>query len=201
MIKRIASVTAKWLLHAGAISASDVELYEYGIYSFLFSMCPLGLVLIISFFLGMVKEGVLLIIPFILIRKFCGGFHFQSSALCGIVSTAVLTVFVIGVRAVTIWNGYLWWGLAMLLSVIQITAFSPIDSEGRRLTPKEKQVFRKIAVVLAIVTSLLAAVLLAFRQQWAAVSLGMGVILTAALQFPCVVIILTQKCNERKSQK
>ena len=90
MIKRLAAVTAKWLLQAGAISASDVELYEYGIYSFLFTMCPLGLVLMISVFLNMVIEGILLIIPFILIRKFCGGFHFQSSVLCGIVSTLVL---------------------------------------------------------------------------------------------------------------
>ena len=81
MIKRIAAVTAKWLLQAGAISASDVELYEYSIYSFLFTLCPLGLVLIISVFLHMVVEGILLIIPFIIIRKFCGGFHFQSSIL------------------------------------------------------------------------------------------------------------------------
>ena len=69
MIKRLAAVNAKWLLQAGAISASDVELYEYGIYSFLFTMCPLGLVLIISIFLNMVIEGILLIILFILIRR------------------------------------------------------------------------------------------------------------------------------------
>ena len=93
MIKRLAAVTAKWLLQAGAISASDVELYEYSIYGFLFTLCPLGLVLIISMFLHMVVEGILLIIPFILIRKFCGGFHFQSPAFCGIVSTLVLTAF------------------------------------------------------------------------------------------------------------
>ena len=96
MIKRAAAVTAKWLLQAGAISASDVELYEYGIYSFLFSLCPLGLVLIISMFLHMVVEGILLIIPFTLIRKFCGGFHFQSPVICGIVSTLVLTAFLLG---------------------------------------------------------------------------------------------------------
>ena len=186
MIKRLAAVTAKWLLQAGAISASDVELYEYGIYSFLFTMCPLGLVLIISIFLNMVIEGILLIIPFILIRKFCGGFHFQSSVLCGIVSTLVLTAFLLGIRLVLNAEGYGWWCAALLLSMVQIIIFSPIDSEGRRLTQNEKKVFKKIVLVLSIITVILCAVLAAFHQMRAAVSIGSGLILSAALQFPCL---------------
>ena len=186
MIKRLAAVTAKWLLQAGAIYASDVELYEYGIYSFLFTMCPLGLVLIISIFLNMVIEGILLIIPFILIRKFCGGFHFQSSVLCGIVSTLVLTAFLLGIRLVLNTAEYGWWCAALLISVVQVVIFSPIDSEGRRLTQNEKKVFKKIATALSIITVILCAVLAAFHQMWAAVSIGSGLILSAALQFPCL---------------
>lgn len=188
MIKRLVAVTAKWLLQAGAISASDLELYEYGIYSFLFTMCLLGLVLIISFFLNMVAEGILLIIPFILVRKFCGGFHFRSPVLCGIVSTAVLTAFLLGVRLVIDKSALGIWTLVLLLSVIQIAVFSPIDSEGRRLTQNEKKVFKKIAIGLSIIIAIVCAVLAACHQMWAAVSVGSGVILSAALQFPCLFI-------------
>ena len=186
MIKRTANVLAKWLLRAGAISASDVELYEYGIYSFLFTLCPLGLVLIISIFLNMVAEGLLLIIPVILVRKFCGGFHFQSPVLCGIVSTAVLTAFLLGIRLVLGTACYGWWALVLLLAAAQIIIFSPIDSEGRRLTQKEKEVFKKIAIVLSIIIVIICAALAAFHQMWAAVSVGSGLILSAALQFPCL---------------
>ena len=188
MIKRLAAVTAKWLLQAGAISASDVELYEYSIYSFLFTLCPLGLVLIISVFLNMVIEGILLIIPLILIRKFCGGFHFRSSVLCGIVSTLVLTAFLLGIRLVLDTSGYGWWCAVLLLAAAQIIVFSPIDSEGRRLTQNEKKVFKKITIALSIITIAICAVLMAFHQTWAAVSVGSGLILSAALQFPCLFI-------------
>lgn len=188
MIKRISAVAAKWLLQTGAISASDVELYEYGIYSFLFTMCPLGLVLIISIFLNMIAEGILLIIPFILVRKFCGGFHFRSSVLCGIVSTAVLTAFLLGIRLVMNTGSYGWWALVLLLSTVQIIVFSPIDSEGRRLTPNEKKVFKKIAIALSVIVVLLCVVLATCHQMWAAVPVGSGVILSAALQFPCLFI-------------
>lgn len=188
MIKRLAVVTAKWLLQAGAISANDVELYEYGIYSFLFTMCPLGLVIIISFFLNMVAEGILLIIPFILVRKFCGGFHFQSPVLCGIVSTAVLTAFLLGIRLVIDKSAFGLWALVLLLSVVQIAVFSPIDSEGRRLTQNEKKAFKQIAIGLSTIIAIICAVLAACHQMWAAVSVGSGVILSAALQFPCLFI-------------
>ena len=188
MIKRIAAVIAKWLLQAGAISASDVELYEYGIYSFLFTLCPLGMVLVISLFLNMAAEGILLIIPFILIRKFCGGFHFQSSVLCGIVSIAVLTVFLLGVRLVLSTEAYSWWALLLFLAAIQISIFSPIDSEGRRLTLNEKKIFKRIAIALSIITIIVCAVLAVLHQMWAAVSVGSGMILSAALQFPCLFI-------------
>ena len=188
MIKRAAAVTATWLLQAGAISASDVELYEYGIYSFLFTLCPLGLVLIISVLLHMVVEGILLIIPFILIRKFCGGFHFQSPVLCGIVSTLVLTAFLLGIRLVLDTSGYGWWCVVLLLAAVQIIVFSPIDSEGRRLTQNEKKVFKKITIALSMITIAICAVLTAFHQTWAAVSVGSGLILSAALQFPCLFI-------------
>ena len=190
MIKRTANVLAKWLLRAGAISASDVELYEYGIYSFLFTLCPLGLMLIISIRPKghRVVEGILLIIPFILIRKFCGGFHFQSPVLCGIVSTLVLTAFLLGIRLVLDTSGYGWWCAVLLLAAAQIIVFSPIDSEGRRLTQNEKKVFKKIAIVLSMITIAICAVLAAFHQTWAAVSVGSGLILSAALQLPCLFI-------------
>ena len=188
MIKRTANITAKWLLRAGAISASDVELYEYGIYSFLFTLCPLGLVLIISLCLGMAVEGILLIIPFILIRKFCGGFHFKSSVLCGVVSTAVLTAFLLGIRFVLNTRNYGWWALLLLLAAVQAAVLSPIDSEGRRLTEKEKKVFKKIAIFLSIKTILVFSALAAYHHMRAAVSVGSGLILTAALQFPCLFI-------------
>jgi accessory gene regulator B len=188
VIKQTANVLAKWLLRAGAISADDVELYEYGIYSFLFTMCPLGLVLIISIFLNMVAEGLLLIIPFILVRKFCGGFHFRSSVLCGIVSTAVLTAFLLGIRLVLDTACYGWWVLVLLLAAAQIIIFSPIDSEGRRLTQREKEVFKRIAISLSIIVVIICAVLAVFHQMWAAISVGSGLILSAVLQFPCLFL-------------
>lgn len=90
MIRFISRAVAEWLLKHGAISVNEKELYEYSIYSFLFTLTPLFLVLMVSIPLNMAVEGILLITPFIFLRKFAGGFHFQNPLPCIIVSTLVL---------------------------------------------------------------------------------------------------------------
>ena len=62
MISRVSGVIAKWLLQAGAISAEDLDLYIYGIYSFLFTITPLSLVVLLSLPLNMPLEGILLVV-------------------------------------------------------------------------------------------------------------------------------------------
>ena len=49
----MSSIIVKWLLHAGVISENDRELYEYAAYSFLFSLLPLVLVMLLGCASGM----------------------------------------------------------------------------------------------------------------------------------------------------
>ena len=102
MIRKASIAISKWLLNTGAISEDDKELYEYAAYSFLFSLLPLCLVIIIGCAVNMVIEGILMVIPFMLIRKFSGGFHLNSSAVCFVSSTALLSLFIFIVKFVTI---------------------------------------------------------------------------------------------------
>lgn len=57
MIRKASIAISKWLLNTGAISEDDKELYEYAAYSFLFSLLPLCLVIIIGCAVNMVIEG------------------------------------------------------------------------------------------------------------------------------------------------
>ena len=165
----------KWLLKTGAISQQDADVYEYGIYSFLFSCIPFGLVLVLSIPLDMAWEGVLLIIPFFFLRKFTGGFHFQSALPCLVTSTLLLLASLAGIKA-----------LLPKLSLIPIFLLSPIDSINRKLTSKEQRVFRRIAIGLACFFATLFTLLMGFGLYQTAVPIGGGVVLTALLQLPCL---------------
>ena len=186
MIQKFAHILSKWLLKAGSISEVDQELYEYGIYSFLFTMVPLLAVILLSFPMHMILEGILFIIPFILLRKFTGGFHFSSALLCALVSTMVLLAFLLGIKAFLLSSLKVPIYIAVYLSLIPIVVFSPIDSANRRLSQNEKCVFRKIAITLGLFFATLFTLLMVLGIPRVAVPIGAGVILTSLLQLPCL---------------
>lgn len=176
----------KWLLKTGAISQQDADVYEYGIYSFLFSLLPFALVLILTVPLGMVTEGFLLIVPFFFLRKFTGGFHFQSALPCLVTSTLLLLASLAGIKALLSKPPPLAVYLAVYLSLIPIFLLSPIDSINRKLSSKEQRVFHRIAIGLGCFFVALFTLLMGFELYRIAVPIGGGVVLTALLQLPCL---------------
>ena len=186
MIRFISRAVAEWLLKHGAISVNEKELYEYSIYSFLFTLTPLFLVLMVSIPLNMAVEGILLITPFIFLRKFAGGFHFQTPLPCIIVSTLVLLGCLLENRIILEYGSFIIHTLLVYASIVPICILSPIDSENRQLSAKEKSAFHRIAIVLATINAALYSLLLILRTVEIAIPLGTAMILTALLQLPCL---------------
>lgn len=186
MICFISRAVAEWLLKHGAISVNEKELYEYSIYSFLFTLTPLFLVLMVSIPLNMAVEGILLITPFIFLRKFAGGFHFQTPLPCIIVSTLVLLGCLLENRIILEYGSFIIHTLLVYASIVPICILSPIDSENRQLSAKEKSAFHRIAIVLATINAALYSLLLILRTVEIAIPIGTGMILTALLQLPCL---------------
>lgn len=188
MIHQISKVIVKWLLSAGAISSNEQEIYEYAVYSVIFSVAPLFLVFVIGSFLDIALEGVIFLLPFLLIRKFSGGFHLKSPVVCFISSVTVLTVFLLFIRELIQQSSIPPFTLIVIGAVILLICLSPIDSEERRLAPKEKAVFKKIAITVSLLITALYFVLLFFSLFRFAIPVGAGLILSALLQIPCIFI-------------
>ena len=186
MTRFFSKALVKWLLKTGAISQQDAEVYEYGIYSFLFSCVPFALVLVLSIPLNMAWEGILLIVPFFFLRKFTGGFHFQSALPCLVTSTLLLLASLAGIKALLSKPPLLAVYLAVYLSLIPIFLLSPIDSINRKLSSKEQRVFHRIAIGLGCFFAALFTLLMGFELYRIAVPIGGGIVLTALLQLPCL---------------
>lgn len=185
MMHRIADATADWLVKANAIKIEDRELYSYAMYSFLFAMAPLMLTMIIGIFMHMFLESILFILPFVIIRKFSGGFHLKSPTVCIFVSTGIIISFLCLIKLVL--NHGVYWPVmtATVLCAVQLFIKSPIDSEARKLSEREVVVFGIIARCF-VVLALALVTILALSQRYAiAVPICFGVILSGVLQLPC----------------
>lgn len=185
MIARASSRIAEWLLRAEAIPEGDRELYEYAAYSLLFSLFPLCLAAVLGCLAGMALEGMLMVLPFMLIRKFSGGFHLKSPVLCLFSSTLLLSAFLFAVRLIAVKGQFVMFPVLVTAAALQLFLCSPIDNEARRLSEKERAVFKKTARGMSAAFLAIYLVLLLFCPLRFSTPVGAGIVLSALLQIPC----------------
>ena len=81
-MQKCAEAVAVWLVRCQVIEEQEKELYCYAMESFVMFWSPMILALLLGTITGRVKEGILVIIPFMMIRKFSGGYHAKNLWIC-----------------------------------------------------------------------------------------------------------------------
>lgn len=183
-MERVLSVLSNWLVRQDAIKPDDRELYEYAIYSFLISVMPLAIFLIAGGVIGMLPEGLLIVIPFMITRKFSGGYHAKHAYTCMMISVGLLGIclyVVAHVRCSWIFH------MLVIMSGVSVIINSPIDSDNKKLEEDEINQYRHTTCLLVIITIVLYSVLITLNQCHYAVCLAVSLLLTAMLQLPCIV--------------
>lgn len=194
-MERLSVAIADWMINCGVVNKEDKELYVYASQSFIMSISPLFLAIFWGICMGGVKQGLVLIIPFMMLRKFSGGYHAKKAWVC-LVCSGLLLAYCIRISLQLQYNWI--WLLITVMSTVMLIVFSPIDHENRRLTQDEKRQYRKIVAILAVVFLALVMVLLLIHKNNYASCVSVGIILTAALQIPCILFGArkTEKVND-----
>ena len=173
-----------WLIVREAVSEEDRELYEYAVECSLMTIVPLLLALLVGGIMREIGTGAILILPFMLLRKFSGGYHAKHMETCLFCSSGLLVICILIAAQIT----YSWQlCVGMLLGTVWLFLFSPVDSESRRLDHEEKKRYRYAAGILAIAVCVISVLLKKCGAERFAVCMAMGLFLTVTLQIPCVL--------------
>lgn len=192
-MERLAGAVVSWLIRHEAIEEDNRELYEYASHCFLLGMAPLVYAVIIGILMGELKASIVLVLPFMFIRKLSGGFHLKNEWACLMSSCLLLYVCLLA----TIYISYdILFSFIVLLAVFSLIFFSPIDSENRRLEADEKKMRKRETMAISLIFYGVHIVLLFFEQKKYAICIGVGILLTAGLQIPCLIKFLTK--NRKK---
>lgn len=170
-----------WLIKHETVSQGDRELYEYATYSFLLSLSPLIIIMIIGLMMGQVVASIWVILPFMFIRKFSGGFHAKHAWVCMIFSCGILflCVFIVAYIEYSIWIS-----IITVCAATSLTIFSPIDSENRQLDLSEIKKYKITTTILVIAFVILHCLFLLTNHITYAICIAEGIVLTACLQVP-----------------
>ncbi|MDE6252877.1 MAG: accessory gene regulator B family protein [Lachnospiraceae bacterium] len=192
MIERCADAVTDWLISHYAVEEQDRELYVYAVYSFLMTISPLLLSLIFGIMMGMVMQSIILIIPFMVIRKYSGGFHAKNAWSC-LICSCLLLILCISMTS------YIKCGFGLttvtVMALGSLMVCSPVDSENRRLELHEKKRYKYMTIVLVFAFELLSAALYLFHMYTYVVCISIGIILAAGLQIPCIFHLFKVKSD------
>ena len=184
MSARCARLIAIWLIDHEAVRREDYDLYVYAAHSLIMTLAPLGLALALGVLLGHAAAAVTIILPFMVIRKFSGGYHAGKAWICLLCSSLILG----GCICI---SGYITYGYGLISVMLTAAAMlminSPVASENRRLDAKERRDYKKVTICLVAFSVLVSIICYRCGQEHAAVNLAIGVILTGALQVPCLL--------------
>lgn len=187
MIDKLSACIVNWLKREGSVTESETEIYLYAAYSLIWGLLPFVIVAAWGILFDALRESILLILPFMLIRKFSGGYHLSKSGICFATSSMLLGVTVWGIKTINSTVIATELTITAILAVICICIFSPVDSDARRLTAKEIRMFGNTARAIAIILLIVYLILVALGRYEIAFPVGAGIILPAGLQLPALI--------------
>lgn len=184
----------QWLINNDEIQERDKILYKYALNSIKATAIPLILAFVMCIMLRIPLANMLLVIPFMIIRKYSGGYHAGTIYQCLVLSCIVLAIsFAIAVSI----RFSIGLNVALILSIIIIWMISPIDSDNKRLNAEEKK--NMACKTRGITCGICGAIYLTWLlgKEQLAIDLTIGLILVAALQIPCIPLILSKRRPKR----
>ena len=184
----------QWLTRHGAIRQEDHSLYEYAIYSLMLTIAPLFIVMIIGCLMGLVLESVIFILPFMVVRKYSGGFHMKHAWTCLICSCTVLFLSIYVTEGIECSNVL---SIVTLGAVVSLGICSPIDSNNRQLTLVERSKYKRVTIMIVMCFFVIYGLLLMIRCDGYAKWIAVGLILPAVLQMPAAVKKLADRYRGR----
>lgn len=193
-MRKVACKLTNWLIRLEAIPKEERELYEYAAYNFFITVSPLMLAILFGIFMGHLMESIVLIVPFMIIRKFSGGYHMKNSTVCFVTSCLILIVCII-LSCKLKYDMKM--GIVVLLSAMSLIICSPIDSQNRRLEQEERIQYKKMTCIFTMVFVALFFLLAYIEQYRFATCIAVGIALTSVLQIPCILRDIKYKATKK----
>ncbi|MDE6385378.1 MAG: accessory gene regulator B family protein [Eubacterium sp.] len=194
MIGTFSEQLAKVLVNKKHIDKEDFELYHYGLFIvlselFLFSFCVFaGLLLKIT------SQSIVFFTAFLFVRRYAGGLHVKTEPKCLALTLTSLLISIVLIKVSLIYTNPLFAIAIQLICSILLPIISPADTPQKKLSDKERKVFKRITIAILIVFAAANALLLYFRLSRYAIPVVYAVLLET------ILVVLGKMFNGRLAE-
>lgn len=191
VITNLADSIAHLFIKNGWGSDEEREIYRYGCEVIISALINIFLVAACGCLFHMVGSAFLFYIVFLILRRYCGGFHADTYLVCNSVFTGIVLVALLGISqceripAICL-------AIAMLISFLVIVRYSPISHKNKPLTQSEKTLYRKVAITISGVFGAIAVIFFTVNKEIAAI-ITLAMLATACTMIASVIIERREK--------
>ncbi len=161
MLSKIAKKLTSFFIVKNIINEDERETYDYCFEIYIADIVN-GLFLIgIGFGFGKYLQTILFMLLFMIYRSVCGGVHAERHIVC---VSSIITIFsiFIGLQFVNLHILSTTGIVLLLIGVVLLLIFAPIDCANKRINSVERKILRKKMFIVLIFSIILFIVLLSF---------------------------------------
>ena len=151
MILKVVDFILDRQLENGMISGEDTSVYRYGYTLVLEVMINIIIAIMIGLISGELVSVLLFMVMFIPLRSYCGGYHASKTWMCIILSNIAVAGVVLVVKKFQFAVDYIPLLTAEVIGTAVILLLAPIQSEAKKLSDNEKQVYKKYVRFILII--------------------------------------------------
>lgn len=197
MIERIALKITNFIFKNTELDSELYEVYKYGIEITISSLLNIVLIIAASIAVSDVVSGVVFLTVFIPLRLFLGGYHAKTYFMCNaLFLLTYLMIYYINSAALEFIDGNLLSRLLtvlILLGIIPIIAFAPVENPNKPLSEKQAKISRMIGIAAFILLSIAGLALYYGDIRYGSFTI---ITLTSVSVLILIEIIKTRRCKK-----
>ena len=138
------------------------DIFHYGLFIMKSYIIVFGFASFITLFLHCFFEMFIFSICFVYIRRYSGGFHFENTNLCTLVSIIFISImaFLLSqIQTIPIFIPI----SSIFISVLILIIYGPIENKNKKLFDNEKKVYKKKILFILLIMSIILFITLSFK--------------------------------------
>ncbi len=155
MINQFSSYLVNVMMENHVVEDKDLDWYIYGTELLIITIIKYLGLFVIAAFLGLVKEALVYTLAFSILRNQAGGVHSESFLRCFVITNLITIASIYLVKYIFIDILYIILPLIIILSVVFVFRYAPVDTPNRTLDDTEILKYKKRSRRVIIIGSII----------------------------------------------
>ncbi len=168
VIANLAKRIAYFLIKKGWGKEEECEIYQYGCEVIISVLVDILLVAVCGLLFHMTGKAFLFYAIFLVLRRYCGGFHAETYLVCNSVFTGIMLIALLGISYSSM-IPIPCMAIVAVISFLIVIRYSPIVHKNKPLTEKEILLYRRVSIAISGLFLIMVFLIPMFNKEIAAI--------------------------------